>query len=94
MRHSPAARCSCRLDGVNPEAVGDVPQCLQCLLVRFVVILHEGKMSSSSAAQKKGQKTRFQLRVLKSAEELHLCPCACVRVCVCVCEGWQQRERE
>lgn len=51
-RHSPAARCSCRLDGVDPEAVGDVPQCLQCLLVGFVVILHEGKMSSSSAAEK------------------------------------------
>lgn len=46
---SPAACSSRRLDGVDPEAVGDVPQHLDCLLVRFVVILHEGKVSSSAA---------------------------------------------
>lgn len=46
--HSPGARCGRRLDGVDPEAIGDVPQRLHCLLVRFVVILHEGKMSSSN----------------------------------------------
>lgn len=50
--YSPAARCSCCLDGVDSEAVGNVPQRLHCLLVRFVVILHEGKMSSSSAPEK------------------------------------------
>lgn len=49
---SPAARRSCCLDGVDSQAVGDVPQRLHCLLVWFVVILHEGKMSSSSAPQK------------------------------------------
>lgn len=36
----PAARCGCRLDGVDPEAGGDVPERLQSLLVRFVVVLH------------------------------------------------------
>lgn len=49
---SPTARCSCCLNGVDSEAVGDVSQHLHCLLVRFVVILHEGKMSRSTAPKK------------------------------------------
>lgn len=36
----PAARCSCRLDGVDPEAGGDVPERLHRLLVRFMIVLH------------------------------------------------------
>lgn len=36
----PAARCGCRLDGVDPEPGGDVLERLQSLLVRFVVVLH------------------------------------------------------
>lgn len=36
----PAARCGCRLDGVDPEPSGDVLERLQGLLVRFVVVLH------------------------------------------------------
>lgn len=37
---SPAARCSCCLDGVDPETGRDVPERLHSLLVRFVVVLH------------------------------------------------------
>lgn len=36
----PAARCGCRLNGVDPEPGGDVLERLQSLLVRFVVVLH------------------------------------------------------
>lgn len=36
----PAARCGCRLDGVDPEPGSDVLERLQSLLVRFVVVLH------------------------------------------------------
>lgn len=40
VRRLPAARCGGRLDGVDPEPGGDVPQRLHSLLVRFVVVLH------------------------------------------------------
>lgn len=36
----PASRCSCRLDGVDPESGGDVPERLHRLLVRLMVVLH------------------------------------------------------
>lgn len=41
----PAARCGCRLDGVDPQPGGDVAQRLQRLLVGFVVVLHPAEES-------------------------------------------------
>lgn len=58
---SPTACCSCCLDGVDSETTGNVPQHLHCLLVRFVVILHEGKMTSSTAP--KTEPTKILCRV-------------------------------
>lgn len=40
LRLLPAARCSCRLDGVDPKPAGDVPERLHSLLVWFMVVLH------------------------------------------------------
>lgn len=36
----PTARCGRGSDRVDPEAIGNVPQRLQSLLVGFMVILH------------------------------------------------------
>lgn len=47
----PAARCGGSLDAVDSEAVGDVPERLHRLLVGFVVVLHEGKMSKHQKHQ-------------------------------------------
>lgn len=57
----PAARCSRRLDGVDPETGGDVPQRLHRLLVRLVVVLHLGdaaKMSTHAHTKRLWMKVR------------------------------------
>ena len=78
---SPAACRRGSLDGVDPEADGDVPESLHSLLVWFVVVLHECKISTHHSTKK--------------SKELDPTECLCTRgrvrcVCVRVCE----RERE
>lgn len=56
----PAARCGCRLDGVDAEPGGDVLERLQSLLVRFVVVLHlaDARKESTRARAHKSDKLK------------------------------------